>query len=143
MISTLISRNDDINLNKVIEKCSNGNPSEALKSFENIYENQSTSIALIRMFVSHFKLIEKILLLFEDNKNLENVIENVKPPIFFKKKDFVIFQCKVWNLKLINIILARLIELELKCKFNQTAEKTLISQFILSTSVLAKNRISS
>ena len=143
MIFTLISRNDDINLNKVIENCSNGNPREALISFENIYENQSTSIALIRMFVNHFKLIEKILILFEDNKNLVNIIENIKPPIFFKNKDFVIFQCKVWNLKLVNIILVRLIELELKCKFNQIAEKTLLSQFILSTSVLARNRISS
>ncbi len=143
MIFTLISKNNDINLNKVIENCSSGNPSEALISFENIYENQSTSIALIRMFVNHFKLIEKILLLFEDNRNLVNIIENIKPPIFFKKKDFVIFQCKLWNLKLINIILARLIELELKCKFNQTVEKTLLSQFILSTSVLARNRIRS
>ena len=141
MIFTLISNNDDMNLNKVIENCSNGNSHDALTSFENIYENQSTSITLIRMFVNHFRLIEKILLLFENNKNLENVIDNMKPPIFFKKKEFVIFQCKIWNLKLINIILTRLIELELKCKLNHFSEKILLSQFILSTSVLAKNRI--
>ena len=143
MIITLISRNNETNLNKVIENCSNGNPGDALTIFENIYENKSTSITLIRMFVNHFKLIEKILLLYENNKNLSTIIENIKPSIYFKKKDFVIFQCKVWNLKLINIILARLMKLELKCKFNHTAEKTLISHFILSTSVLARNRISS
>ena len=143
MIFTLISRNDDINLNKIIENCSNGNPREAIRIFENIYENQMTSMTLIRMFFNHFKLLEKVLLLFENNKNLINVIENIKPPIFFKKKDFVIFQCKVWNLKLINIILTRLIELELKCKLNHTIEKTLLSQFILSTSVLARNKINS
>ena len=143
MIFALISRNDDINFNKIIENCSNGNPKEAITNFENIYENQTTSMTLIRMFLNHFKLIEKILLLYENNKNLINVIENIKPPIFFKKKEFVIFQCKVWNLKLINIILARLIELELKCKLNQRIEKTLLSQFILSTSVLARNRINS
>ena len=95
------------------------------------------------MFVNHFKLIEKILILFEDNKNLVNIIENIKPPIFYKNKEFVIFQCKVWNLKLVNIILARLIELELKCKLNHAIEKTLLSQFILSTSVLARNKINS
>jgi len=143
MIFTLISNNEDINLNKVVENCSNGNSRDALTSFENMYENQSTTITLIRMFVSHFKLIEKILLLFKYNKNLENVINNIKPPIFFKKRDFVIFQCKVWDLKLINIILTRLIELELKCKLNPLSEKILLSQFILSTSVLAKNRIKS
>ena len=143
MIFTVVSRNNDISLNKVVENCSNGNPREALTIFENIYENQTTSITLIRMFVNHFKLIEKILLLFENNKDLNNVIETIKPPIFFKKKEFVIFQCKVWNLKLINIMLTRLIKLELKCKLNHMTEKTLLSHFILSTSVLAKNRISS
>ena len=141
MIFTLIAKNDDINFNKVIENCSNGNPSEALRSFENMYDNQTTSITIIRMFVNHFKLIEKILLLFEHNKNLVNVVENIKPPIFFKKRQFVIFQCKVWNLKSISLLLARLIELELKCKLNHTVEKTLLSQFILSTSVLARKRI--
>ena len=143
MILTLLSKNDEINLNIIIENCSNGNPSEALIAFENIYENQSTSITLIRMFVNHFKLIEKILLLLKNNNNLTYLIENMKPPIFFKKKEFIIFQCKVWNLKLVNIILSRLIELEIRCKFYSSIEKILLSQFILSTSVLAKNRISS
>ena len=43
--------------------------------------------------------------------------------------------------KSISLLLARLIELELKCKLNHTVEKTLLSQFILSTSVLARKRI--
>ena len=143
MIFTLLSKNYEINLNKIIENCSNGNPSEALVAFENIYENQSTSITLIRMFVNHFKLIEKILLLLENNNDLTSIIENIRPPIFFKKKGFIIFQCKVWDLKLINIILSRLIKLELRCKLNSSTEKILLSQFLLSTSVLAKKRINS
>ena len=142
-IFKLISNYDEINLNKIIENCSSGKSSESLSIFENIYENQSTSIILIRMFVNHFKFIEKILLLFENNKNFEDVINNIKPPIFFKKREFVIFQCKIWNLKLINIVLSRLIELELKCKLNNYSEKILLSHFILSTSVLARNRIKS
>ena len=70
MIFKLISKNDDFNFNKVIEYCTKGNSGDALTYFDNVYENQSTSITLIRMFVSHFKLIEKILLLVKKNKNL-------------------------------------------------------------------------
>ena len=142
-VFTLISTNEEINLNKVIENCSNGNSSKALTIFENIYENQGTSVTIIRMFANHFKLLEKILLHFEHNKNLEYTLENIKPPIFFKKREFLIFQCSIWNLKSINMILARLIDLEVRCKLNHMAEKTLLSQFILSTSVLARKRISS
>ena len=143
MIFTLLSKNDETNLNKIIENCSNGNTSVALSAFENTYENQTTSITLIRMFVNHFKLVEKILLLVKNYDDLTNVVENIRPPIFFKKKEFIIFQCKLWNLKLVNIILSRLIELEFRCKLDSSTEKTLLSQFLLSTSVLAKNRISS
>ena len=143
MIFTLLSKNDETNLNKIIENCSNGNTSVALADFENTYENQTTSITLIRMFVNHFKLIEKILLLKKNYNDLAYIIENIRPPIFFKKKEFIIFQCNLWNLKLVNIILSRLIELELRCKLNSSTEKILLSQFLLSTSVLAKNRISS
>ena len=141
MILKLISNKDDLNFNKIIEFCANGNPKSALYYFENFYENQSTTITIIRMFVNHFKLIEKILLLVNSNISLINVIDNLRPPIFFKRKEFIIFQCKLWNIKSINTILTRLIELELKCKLNILSEKTLLSQFILSTSVLAKNRI--
>ena len=93
------------------------------------------------MFVNHFKLIEKILLLKKNYNDLAYIIENIRPPIFFKKKEFIIFQCKLWNLKLVIIILNRLIDLELRCKLDSSIEKTLLSQFLLSTSVLAKNRI--
>lgn len=141
MIFSLISNNNDINFDKIIESCSNGNSDNALSYFENIYENQSTTIMLIRMFVRHFKLVEKILLVMQSGNNLEHVVDNIRPPIFFKKKEFIIFQCKLWNLKTINILLMRLIDLELKCKLNNFSEKIFMSQFILSTSVLAKNRI--
>ena len=143
MIFELISSNEDVNFNKVVEYCVNGNVSDSLNYFERIYDNQNSSITLIKMFVSHFKLIEKILLLAQNNKNFINVIDSIRPPIFFKKKEFVIFQCKVWNLRLINIVLNRLINLEIKCKLNNLMEKTIISQFILSTSVIVRNRIKS
>ncbi len=141
MIFTLISKNENVNFNKVVEYCTNGNVNDALNYFERIYDNQNSGITLIRLFVNHFKLIEKILLRTNKDKNLVKVVENIRPPIFFKKKEFVIFQCKIWNLKSINIILSRLINLELKCKLNSINEKTLLSQFILSTSVLIRNRI--
>ena len=141
LIFSLISNNSDINLDKVVRYCTDGYPYNALSFFDRIYENQSTSITLIRMFTTHFKLIEKILLHVHHGKSIINVIEKINPPIFFKKKAFIINQCKLWNLKSINVILLRLIELELKCKLNHISEKTLMSQFILSTSILSKNKI--
>ena len=85
-ILELVSNNTVIIFDKVVECCTNGNASDALSYFQNIYENPSTSIALIRMFTNHFKLIEKILIQVKFDNSLNNVIENLRPPIFFKKR---------------------------------------------------------
>ena len=92
------------------------------------------------MFGKHFKTVEKILLLNRHGKSLSNTIDNIKPPIFFKDKSFFLYQCKLWSYKNISLIQKRLIDLELKTKTGLYPEKTLLSQFILSVSVLAKKK---
>ena len=92
------------------------------------------------MFGKHIKTIEKILLLSQHGSSFSVTIDNLKPPIFFKEKPFFVDQCKLWSFKKINLIQKRLIDLELKTKIGMYPEKTLLSQFILSVSVLAKNK---
>ena len=137
MILSLITDNIDINLNKIIQLCSSGNIQEALFSLDKIYENSSTAISLTRLFVKHFRIIEKILLSVNNGSNISDTINNIKPPIFFKDRPLLTFQCKLWTLKKVNLIFKRLIEIELKCKSNIYPNKILLSQFILSTSLIA------
>jgi DNA polymerase-3 subunit delta len=89
--------------------------------------------------MKHFKIIEKILLKVENGSNLLEIINNARPRIFFKDRPLLTAQCKLWSLKKINLILKRLIEIELKCKSSIYPDKILISQFILSTALMAKN----
>ena len=93
------------------------------------------------MFRKHFKTIEKILLSNQSGNNILETINSLKPPIFFKEKPVFLSQCRLWSLKKINLVQKRLIDLELKTKIGLYPEKTLISQFILSSSVLAKQKV--
>ena len=137
----LIINNEDINLNKIINSCLNGETKECLFYFEKIYEKSNSNIILIRMFKKHFKTIEKILLLNQRGNSFLKAINSLRPPLFFKEKPFFLSQCKLWSFKKINLVQKRLIDLELKTKTGLYPEKTLFSQFILSSSVLAKQRV--
>jgi DNA polymerase III delta subunit len=64
-------------------------------------------------------------------------MNKIKPPIFFKNIPTVTQQCKLWSLEKVNTTQKKLIKLEINCKSSTYPEKTLISQFILSTSLLA------
>ena len=138
MILSLVTDNINININKVIQLCSSGKIQEALFSLDKIYDNSSAAINITRLFVKHFKIIERILLSVENGSNISEAINNMKPPIFFKDKPLLTFQCQLWNLKKVDLIFRRLIEIELKCKSNIYPNKILLAQFILSTALMAK-----
>ena len=135
--------NENINLNKVVNSCLSGETKDSLFYLDKIYEKSNNNIILIRMFGKQFKTIEKILLSSQHTRSIPDAVNNLKPPIFFKDKPFFLSQCKLWSFKKIYLIQKRLIDLELKTKIGIYPEKTLLSQFILSASVLAKKKVNS
>ena len=141
IILSLITDNININFNKIIQLCSSGKIEESLSSLDKIYENSSTAINITRLFVKHFRLIEEILLAVENGSNISDTINNIKPPIFFKDRPLLSFQCTLWTLSKVNLIFKRLIEIELKCKSSVYPNKILLSQFILSTALMAKKSV--
>jgi DNA polymerase III subunit delta len=138
LILSLITDNININLNKIIQLTSSGKIEEALISLDKIYENSSTAISITKLFQIHFKRLEKILLTVENGSSISDTINNIKPPIFFKDRPLLTFQCQLWSLKTINLIFKRLIDIEIKFKSNFYPSKILLSQFILSTALIAK-----
>ena len=138
IILSFITDNIDLNLNKIIQLCSSGKIQEALMYLDKIYDNSSTAINITRLFVKHFKIIEKVLLSVENGSNISQTINNMKPTIFFKDRPLLTLQCQLWSLKKVNLIFKRLIDIELKCKSNIYPNKILLSQFILSTALIAK-----
>lgn len=63
--------------------------------------------------------------------NIENVINNLKPPIFWKDKQNIIDQVKIWNIKKVQIILKKLYELEITVKSNGNISKDLLLKKLL------------
>ena len=139
-ILKFLENNEDLNLNKIVRSCLNGETKNSLFYLDKIYEISNSNIILIRMFGKHFKILEKILLSNQRGKNFSEAINDLKPPIFFKDKPLFLSQCKLWTFKKMDLIQKRLIDLEFKTKSGLYPEKTLLSQFILSVSVLTKSK---
>ena len=132
-----MTNNEEINNNKIIDLCLSGNSKEALLYFNDVYDNSVSNIGIVRGFRNQLKLIENLVLLNKKGLSLRDAINKIKPTIFFKNIPTVTAQCELWSLSKIAATQKKLIKLEINCKSSTYPEKTLISQFILSTSLLA------
>ncbi len=65
------------------------------------------------------------------DKSVDQVLSNLKPPIFWKDKPFVIDQAKKWNKNKIKNILRKTFDLEVKFKSNSLLNKNVIFKKLL------------
>ena len=75
------------------------------------------------------------------NNNIEQVISSYKPPIFWKEKDIVKQQVKIWNSKKIENLIMDTNELEYQIKKNPNSSTLLVTNFILEKTLETNNSL--
>ena len=123
---------DNYSYSELSDHCLNRN----LKKTTNILnENNYTyedCIAIIRIML--FK-VKRLVVLKENqrkNPNIDNVISVYKPPIFWKEKELVKSQMKVWDLDKIRELMYKLGEIELLIKKHNINTMNILYDFIIS-----------
>ena len=75
----------------------------------------------------------------ELKNNIEEVLKTYKPPIFWKDKDIIKEQLKIWNQKKIEKLIVETNEIELKIKKTPSISVMLITDFVLENCYSANN----
>ena len=123
---------ENYSYSELSDHCLNKN----LKKIKNILnENNYTyedCIGIIRIML--FK-VKRLIILKENQKtntNIDSVISNYKPSIFWKDKELVKSQMKVWNLENIRKFMYILSEIELLIKKQNLSAMNILYDFIIS-----------
>ena len=105
---------------------------------ENNYSNEDC-ILIVRTLLTKAKRLLKLQEEVKKNKNIEQVITNFKPPIFWKDKEIVKQQINYWPLEKIINMIENINEIELLIKKNSTNSLNILSNFIISQSITSNN----
>ena len=62
----------------------------------------------------------------QKDKNIEQILNSIKPPIFWKEKPVILEQLKKWNIKSIKKVQSDIYNLEIKIKTTSTIDKNII-----------------
>ena len=97
---------------------------------ENNYSNDDC-ILIIRTLLIKAKRILRLREELKNKSNVDQVITNFKPTIFWKDKEIVKTQLTYWSIEKINNMIMKINETELLIKKNSAISLNILSDFIL------------
>ena len=96
-------------------------------------------ILIVRTLLIKAKRILKLQEEINNNSNIEQVVKNFRPPIFWKDKEIVKTQIKNWPLKKILNVIININEVELLIKKNSSNSLNILSDFIIAQASKSNN----
>ncbi len=138
-LRSLINFSGDYKSDIFINECLCGNISEYKKIVSQFYVNTVSQILLLRILSNKIHRLLKIKELATGSKDIENIINNSKPMIFWKEKPLVKKQLQIWNLKELKKIIHEINNTELLCKQNPNLANNIFLNFFSSICKKANN----
>ena len=124
---------ENYSISELADNCLSKNVKKINKIFnENIFSIDDC-ILIIRTLLSKSKRLLEIKKINNSNKNIEQIISNYKPPIFWKDKEIVKNQVSKWNIKDAEKLIYKIHDIELMIKKNYYSSLNIVSDFILNT----------
>ena len=124
--------NDDFNLLKDSALKGNKNRTNKLLDYTN-FEIEKCSYYLSILNQRLMKLLEA----FQKKTSIENAINEIRPPIFWKDKPDFLYQAKLWNKEKINKALKKTYEAEINIKSTDLDKKVIIKKLLVDVCCLA------
>ena len=138
-IIKLTNLGKNYNISELVETCLVKNQKKVSKIMnENNFSNEDT-IIIIRTFLLKTKRLLHLSQDIKSNPNLELVISQYKPPIFWKEKEIVKQQLKMWSEKKLRKLINEINNTELLIKKNVNISLNILLNFIFTNSKITNN----
>ncbi len=119
-----IKTNDDFS--ELKDEAINGNKINTNKLLGDTIFEAENNIYYLNLINQRINKLNEIQNMKQSGKNIEAIVSNIKPPIFWKDKPKLIEQSKKWNKDKIQAALKKTYDVELKIKSNSSIRKDLL-----------------
>ena len=130
-ISKLTNLSENYDISELVNQCMAKNKNKTLHILNENNSIFEDNILILKTFLYKLKRLKKLKIELELKNNVDNVISSFKPPIFWKEKDIIKQQLKIWSLFQIRFFIKQINDLELLTKKNSEISGRIINNFIL------------
>ena len=132
-IHALTNLSENYSINELVDNCLAKNRQKTIYILNENNFSFEDAIIIIRTFLIKTKRLIKLYQNLQVNKNIDKTIISFKPPIFWKDKQLVENQIKIWTLDRTYKLIEEINKVELNIKKNSINSLNILFDFILST----------
>ncbi len=132
-ILDLTNLSENYSINELVDNCLAKNKQKTMYILNENNFSFEDAIIIIRTFLIKTKRLLKLFQSLQSLKNIDQTIINFKPPIFWKDKDLIKKQVKVWTLDKTYQLIDQINKVELNIKKNSINSLNILFDFILDT----------
>ena len=138
-IIKLTNLSENFSINELVNNCLARNSKRTVKIInENIFSFED-SIIIIRLLLNSSNRLINLIKKKEDIKNIDQIISNHRPPIFWKDKDIIKKQMLNWTDKSIQNLIYKINQIELVIKKNSNNALKIVFDFLIEQSSSSNN----
>ena len=130
-ILKLTNLSENYDAGELVDNCLSKNVKKTLNILNENIPSSENNILILRTFLNKLKKLRKLRLNLEQNSNIDQVINSFKPPIFWKDKNIIKQQIKIWELNDIENFIVDLNNTESLIKKNPQISNQIINNMIL------------
>ena len=138
-LNAIINFTGQIKSENLINECLSGNILQYKKILSELYINTINQILFLRILSNKVQRLIKIKEQIGETKNIENLLNTIKPPIFWKEKPVVKKQLSIWSINNLKKAVHEMNNVELLCKKNPEISKIIFFNFFTNLCKKASN----
>ena len=128
-IKSIVNFSGEYKSDSLINECLNGNIIQYKKIISELYINTVNYVFLLRILYNKIQKLLNIKKLENNTKDIDFLINSVKPAIFWQEKPIIKKQLSIWKVGDLKKITNEINEIELSCKKNPLLSKVIFFNF--------------
>ena len=130
---------ENYNISELVDQCLLKNKKKTLHILNENNPSIEDNIIILKTFLFKLKRLKRLKIEIEANKSTDEVLSSYKPSIFWKDKDLIKQQLKVWSLDQLKNLTKSTNDLEILIKKNSQISNLITNNFILEKLELSNN----
>jgi len=130
---------ENYSVTELVDSCLSKNSKKTINILNENNYSAEDCILIIKTFLIKAKRLNKLQSQTKENKNIDQLVNSFKPPIFWKDKEIVKEQIKNWTLKKVENLIYKTNEIELLIKKNSSNSINILFDFIITQSNKTNN----